>query len=335
MFGEEREYLTIKILHNDMTVMVPCENAGVAGCAASSTRRPSRRSSPSSPTTSPRCRRTGIAVQAQPRQDQDGRHLRARRGRAQPRDPRAREGPVDRREADVHAGEEDPRVRADVRARQGRGRGRAAPRRPPRRQRWSRGASSTRARRSCGKGERLGSGGPKAFVVVAGRPMLEWSIEALRARPGVEQIVVALPAGGRGAAGHDRRHRRRAALALGARRAARRRRRPGHRPRRRAPARDAADLRAALDALAEHGCDAVDRGRAGDRHDQGGRRRRRRAHARPLDAVGGADAAGLPPRGAGARAVGPTTCSRPRPTTPGSSSAPAAACGSWRRRART
>jgi CarD family transcriptional regulator len=31
MFGEEREYLTIKILHNDMTVMVPCENAAIAG----------------------------------------------------------------------------------------------------------------------------------------------------------------------------------------------------------------------------------------------------------------------------------------------------------------
>ena len=31
MFGDEREYLTIKILHNDMTVMVPCENAGKAG----------------------------------------------------------------------------------------------------------------------------------------------------------------------------------------------------------------------------------------------------------------------------------------------------------------
>jgi CarD family transcriptional regulator len=31
IFGEEREYLTIKILHNDMTVMVPCENAAVAG----------------------------------------------------------------------------------------------------------------------------------------------------------------------------------------------------------------------------------------------------------------------------------------------------------------
>ena len=30
-FGEKREYLTIKILHNDMTVMVPTENAGRAG----------------------------------------------------------------------------------------------------------------------------------------------------------------------------------------------------------------------------------------------------------------------------------------------------------------
>ena len=31
ILGEQREYLTIKILHNDMTVMVPCENAGKAG----------------------------------------------------------------------------------------------------------------------------------------------------------------------------------------------------------------------------------------------------------------------------------------------------------------
>jgi CarD family transcriptional regulator len=31
VLGEKREYLTIKILHNDMTVMVPCENACQAG----------------------------------------------------------------------------------------------------------------------------------------------------------------------------------------------------------------------------------------------------------------------------------------------------------------
>jgi CarD family transcriptional regulator, regulator of rRNA transcription len=31
VLGEKREYLTIKILHNEMTVMVPTENAGRAG----------------------------------------------------------------------------------------------------------------------------------------------------------------------------------------------------------------------------------------------------------------------------------------------------------------
>ena len=31
VLGEKRQYLTIKILHNDMTVMVPCENADKAG----------------------------------------------------------------------------------------------------------------------------------------------------------------------------------------------------------------------------------------------------------------------------------------------------------------
>jgi len=31
LMGEKREYLTIKILHNELTVMVPCENAGMAG----------------------------------------------------------------------------------------------------------------------------------------------------------------------------------------------------------------------------------------------------------------------------------------------------------------
>ena len=31
ILGDKREYLTIKILHNDMTVMVPTENAALAG----------------------------------------------------------------------------------------------------------------------------------------------------------------------------------------------------------------------------------------------------------------------------------------------------------------
>jgi 2-C-methyl-D-erythritol 4-phosphate cytidylyltransferase len=48
---------------------------------------------------------------------------------------------------------------------------------------------------AAGSGERLGADRPKAFVVLAGRPMLEWSLDALRAVPEVEGIVVALPPG--------------------------------------------------------------------------------------------------------------------------------------------
>jgi 2-C-methyl-D-erythritol 4-phosphate cytidylyltransferase len=47
---------------------------------------------------------------------------------------------------------------------------------------------------AAGSGERLGAGRPKAFVVVAGRPMIEWSLEALRAA-GIDEIVVAAPPG--------------------------------------------------------------------------------------------------------------------------------------------
>jgi len=48
---------------------------------------------------------------------------------------------------------------------------------------------------AAGRGDRLRSPGPKALVELAGRPMLEWSIAALRAVPAVNVIVVALPAG--------------------------------------------------------------------------------------------------------------------------------------------
>jgi 2-C-methyl-D-erythritol 4-phosphate cytidylyltransferase len=53
---------------------------------------------------------------------------------------------------------------------------------------------------AAGSGERLGVGQPKAFVELAGRPMLEWSLAALRAA-GLDRIVVALPDGGAAPAG--------------------------------------------------------------------------------------------------------------------------------------
>jgi len=48
---------------------------------------------------------------------------------------------------------------------------------------------------AAGSGERLGFDRAKAFVMLAGRPMLEWSLEAVSRVPGVERVVVALPEG--------------------------------------------------------------------------------------------------------------------------------------------
>jgi 2-C-methyl-D-erythritol 4-phosphate cytidylyltransferase len=47
---------------------------------------------------------------------------------------------------------------------------------------------------AAGRGERLGLVKPKALVALAGKPMIQWSVEALRGVPAVERIVVALPA---------------------------------------------------------------------------------------------------------------------------------------------
>ncbi len=58
----------------------------------------------------------------------------------------------------------------------------------------SRAASVTAVIAAAGSGERLGAGGPKAFVPLAGRPLVEWSIAAMRAA-GVRSIVVACPPG--------------------------------------------------------------------------------------------------------------------------------------------
>jgi 2-C-methyl-D-erythritol 4-phosphate cytidylyltransferase len=47
---------------------------------------------------------------------------------------------------------------------------------------------------AAGSGERLGAGRPKAFVALAGRPMVAWSLDAIAAA-GVPRAVVAVPPG--------------------------------------------------------------------------------------------------------------------------------------------
>jgi 2-C-methyl-D-erythritol 4-phosphate cytidylyltransferase len=57
---------------------------------------------------------------------------------------------------------------------------------------------------AAGRGERLERahpGRPKALVELAGRTLLQWSIDALHAVPAIEQIIVALPAGAQAPAG--------------------------------------------------------------------------------------------------------------------------------------
>ncbi len=48
---------------------------------------------------------------------------------------------------------------------------------------------------AAGRGERLGAGRPKALVDLAGRPLLQWSVEALSGVQGMGPIVLALPPG--------------------------------------------------------------------------------------------------------------------------------------------
>ena len=76
---------------------------------------------------------------------------------------------------------------------------------------------------AAGRGERLGKPVPKAFVNLAGRPMVEWSVAALQDVSAVTGIVVALPPGAPAPAGtigvpggSERSHSVRAALAAAA-----------------------------------------------------------------------------------------------------------------------
>jgi 2-C-methyl-D-erythritol 4-phosphate cytidylyltransferase len=46
---------------------------------------------------------------------------------------------------------------------------------------------------AAGSGERLGAGGPKAFVPLAGRPLIEWSLDAFARAESIGPVIVTLP----------------------------------------------------------------------------------------------------------------------------------------------
>ena len=243
ILGEVREYLTIKILHNDMTVMVPCENAGKAGLRRVIDEETVKKV---------------LAVLADDVSEMPknwNRRFKHNRDKIKTGDiyelaEVVRNLAVREQDKGLSTGEKQMYTRAKKilasemmyalektedeaeayldeillrTARAARGRRVSEQSVPP----------DVRQCVACrtpgGRGQRrsrLGAVRPKAFVAVAGRPMLEWSLDALRAA-GIEEIVVALPDG--------RARRRRAASACAAARRARspcarrwRRAGPGH-----------------------------------------------------------------------------------------------------------
>lgn len=48
---------------------------------------------------------------------------------------------------------------------------------------------------AAGSGQRLGAGGPKALVELAGRPLYAWSVDAFRQANNIDRIYVAVPPG--------------------------------------------------------------------------------------------------------------------------------------------
>src|SRR6185503_18427786 len=136
------------------------------------------------------------------------RHPRTRRGRAEPRSPRPGEGPLDRREADVREGEEDPRLRADVCEEHGRGRVPRVARGSPRDEGDTEEARDQEGRSrpgvamsvwailvAAGRGERLGLDHPKAFAKLGEDPLLAEPLRRLDESGWVDAIVVVVPAG--------------------------------------------------------------------------------------------------------------------------------------------
>jgi 2-C-methyl-D-erythritol 4-phosphate cytidylyltransferase len=47
---------------------------------------------------------------------------------------------------------------------------------------------------AAGRGERLGGKVPKALVTVAGKPMVQWSLDTIRSLDAVDEVIVAVPA---------------------------------------------------------------------------------------------------------------------------------------------
>ena len=201
LMGSEREYLTIKILHNELTVMVPCENAGMAGLRRVIDEEEIKKV-------------TNVLTDEVSEMPKNwNRRFKYNREKIKTGDvfelaEVVRNLAIREMEKGLSTGEKQMYTRAKKilasefmyaldKDEEGaeeyldgllEERFAATALEPP---------AVTAVIAAAGSGERLGAGGPKAFVPLAGRPMVEWSIEAFRACESVRSIVVAAPPGPR------------------------------------------------------------------------------------------------------------------------------------------
>ena len=194
---------------------------------------------------------------------------------------------------------------------------------------------------AAGSGTRLGAGRPKAFVALAGRPMVAWSLDAIAAA-GVPRAIVAVPPG-HGAVAEEALGGAAGDFPLGlafveggaVRSASVRNALAAAGDAETVAVHDAARplappalFTATLAALADADA-AIAAARVADTIKEAGEDGVVVRDARPLAAVGDPDAAGVPRATCcGARSTSPTTSWPPPRTTPGWSSAPAGACAS-------
>ena len=200
LLGEKRDYLTIKILHNNMTVMVPCENAHRAGL---------RRVIDGEEVNKVIDVLTGEVSDMPKNWNRRFKHNREKikTGDVFELAEVVRNLAIREWEKGLSTGEKQMYTRAKkilasefmyalTRTRTGPRltwtscwRNASGHRRLPDR------PSASAVIAAAGSGERLGAGGPKAFVPLAGRPLVAWALDAFARAGSVASVIVAAPPG--------------------------------------------------------------------------------------------------------------------------------------------
>ena len=180
--GEEKLYLKLKVTQGDLVIEVPAENVDLVGVRDVIGREGvEQRLRRASRPVHRGAHQLVAPLQGEPREARLRRRHQGVRGRPRPVAPRPGPGALRRREADARQGPPDPDLRARARREDRRGEGRdACSTRFSHRRRERRPADAARSSSSPPAAARgWPRAGPKAFVEVAGRTILERALRRI------------------------------------------------------------------------------------------------------------------------------------------------------------